>query len=388
MIRVGVALVLLAIGGSASPVVAQEACPPLAAPAAGSPLPAPTGPLKVGRRALHVPGSPELMLHFWYPAEPVGSAAPAPYLHGWPSAREKLTEPARRLFRDAFCAFDQGRVYSTAVNDAPVATRDRRYPLLVFSPGLGIPSFAYAAQLDDLASHGYVVAAVEYAPTAAFVLFPDGRVERMDAAKWDAVGKLPFDAPETRDFERTEIAAGAAAVRSALDALTRLDRSHPLAGRLDFDRTGVFGHSVGGMFATRAAQTDRRFRAALSEDAIGPGVLSFAEQDGRTTAARVALFFRPVPQSQRTNVPKLLASYPAGTLLAAPVAGTAFSHMSFSDVLLIRAADPAERERQLRNLALVRSVTRTFFDETLRGRTVPTASVTAQFPEISVEVSK
>jgi hypothetical protein len=377
----------------AAPAAAQAPCTP--APAAGSNaslLPAPTGTFKVGRLAHHIKGTPgsastsELMLYVWYPADAAATGRPVPYLAGWPDAQQGLREHAQRLFRDAFCAFEQGRIFSHAITGAPAASG--RFPVLLFGHGLGVPGFAYASQFEELASHGYVVVAVEHEPSAAFVLFPDGRIGAMDVAKWNAIGKMPQDSAELLQFERTQVENGALALRRGLDELAVLDKASPLAGRLDLTRAGVFGHSLGAMAAQRASQVDRRFGAVLSQDAIGPAVLAFAAETGKQTTARVGLFFRPIGDGVRARVETLFTSYPRGTILVTP-ASTGFAHMSFSDVLLLRAGDNADaRGAALRNLVIVRALTRTFFDHALKGSSTAPAALPAQgYAELTVRTS-
>ena len=372
----------------AAPAAAQTPCAPAPAPAGiASPLPTPTGAFKVGRLARHVSAAattPELMLYVWYPADAATAGRSAPYLAGWPESQATLRAHAERMFREAFCAFEQGRIFSHAIERAPVASG--RFPVLVFGHGLGVPGFAYASQFEDLASHGYVIVSVEHEPTAAFVLFPDGRVGSMDAPKWNAVGKLPPD--QQLEFERAQIEPGALALRRAIDELSALDTTGALAGRLDLTRLGVFGHSFGAMAAMRAAQTDRRVRAVLTQDAFGPGLVSYATETGKQMTARVGLFFRPLGANVRGQVENMWALYPPGTLLVTP-ASPGFSHMSFSDLLLLRASDNAEtRAQALRNLTLVRAMTRTFFDNALRGSAASPSALPGQgYPELTGRTS-
>jgi hypothetical protein len=63
--------------------------------------------------------------------------------------------------------------------------------------------------------------------------------------------------------------------------------------------------------------------------------------------------------------------------------------MSFSDVLLLRAGDNAEaRAQALRNLTLVRTMTRTFFDNALKGSAALPSALPAQgHAELTVRTS-
>jgi hypothetical protein len=173
-----------------------------------------------------------------------------------------------------------------------------------------------------------VVAAVEYTPAAPFVVFPDGRVEMFQTERFNVLSAKP----EGLQYEKLQIEGGARA--------------------------------------------------------ISPGVLSFAADDGRRSTARIGFFLRPIPASQVTNVSQLLASLPPGTLLATP-SSPGFAHMSFSDLLLLRAGPNAEaRAAPLRNLALVRAFTRSFFDQALRGAPSGPASLPIQgYSELKIETA-
>jgi hypothetical protein len=151
---------------------------------------------------------------------------------------------------------------------------------------------------------------------------------------------------------------------------------------------GVFGHSFGAMAAMRAAQLDTRFGAALTQDAVSPATLAFAGESGRQTRARVGPFFRPIPPNQRERIEQLFESYAPGTILVTPVS-PGFAHMSFSDLLLLRAGENVEtRAAALRNLTLVRALTRTFFDNALKGSPGAPAALPGQgYAELTIRTS-
>jgi hypothetical protein len=62
--------------------------------------------------------------------------------------------------------------------------------------------------------------------------------------------------------------------------------------------------------------------------------------------------------------------------------------MSFSDMLLLRAGANAEtRASATRNLAIVRAMTRSFFDNALRGSSAQPADLPASgYSELTIEV--
>ena len=105
-------------------------------------------------------------------------------------------------------------------------------------------------------------------------------------------------------------------------------------------------------------------------------------------AARVGLFFRPLGNNVRGQIERMWSLYPNGTILVTP-ASPGFAHMSFSDLLLLRAGDNAEtRAQALRNLVLVRALARTFFDNALKGASAAPAALPGQgFSELTVRTN-
>src|SRR5947209_13168273 len=116
------------------------------------------------------------MVDIWYPADVPQSATTAPLLPG----ASRLTGISEQIigdqFKQAWPAVRSGAVASHAVENAPITSKLNKFPVLIFSPGLGSATFAYTSQLEDLASHGYCVAAIEHTYDTPAVIFPNGRI--------------------------------------------------------------------------------------------------------------------------------------------------------------------------------------------------------------------
>jgi hypothetical protein len=48
------------------------------------------------------------------------------------------------------------------IENAPIGRGKKKFPLLLFGHGWGNPSFLYTAELQDIVSHGYVIAAIDH----------------------------------------------------------------------------------------------------------------------------------------------------------------------------------------------------------------------------------
>jgi len=259
---------LLLAAGLAGVVLTTTAATASAAPApARFSLPAPTGPYAVGSTELHlvdearpdpwVAGTTrELMVTVRYPARPSGNPA-TPYL-----------TPAVAA---AAAAEDAGRLGVTADRlDYTFATHARadaaaaggRRPVVLYSPGARFPRATGTAQLEQLASEGYVTVAIDHTHEPAAVEFPGGRVERRALPSGPEAGKQL-------------IATRVADTRFVLDELETLarggnpDAEHrglPAGLSLDLSRVGMFGHSAGGFTTGETMVSDRRIDAGADLD--------------------------------------------------------------------------------------------------------------------------
>ncbi len=200
----------------------------------------------------------ELMAHLFYPADPKSSGARAPYIPDAEEMRPPWSEA--QLGRiTALRAFSQE-------NAAPT-NGTARYPVVIFAPGGGMKALTYHVLLEDLASHGWVVAAIDPPYNARAVRFPDGRVlGNLQPAErgWPQ----PRNREENQRFYQERIVHWSRDISFVIDQLLALDKGKgPFAGRLDIQRgVGVFGHSRGGQAAGTARLLDGRVRGAINID--------------------------------------------------------------------------------------------------------------------------
>lgn len=111
-----------------------------------------------------------------------------------------------------------------------------------------------------LASHGFIVAAVEHVPD-----FP------READELESLEQMhELDARTTRR---------AADLQFVLDRITELNADDPakrFKGKIDLDRVGVIGHSFGGAAAVEACYLDKRFKSAVNLDGAVYGTVAYA----------------------------------------------------------------------------------------------------------------
>jgi predicted dienelactone hydrolase len=136
---------------------------------------------------------------------------------------------------------------AASVEGAAPARGTAPFPVIVFSPGGGQKVLTYSALLEDLASHGYIVAAIEPPYNAPAVRFPDGTlVMQLPESErgWPRASTLEMFLQNYRE----RVLHWAKDISFVLDQLTRLNAGPGLlAGRIRVQRAGAIGHSFGGL---------------------------------------------------------------------------------------------------------------------------------------------
>jgi hypothetical protein len=284
----------LSIGLGALALIAAAALP-IAVPVFR--FPTPTGPYRIGTLtylwvdasrsevfAADPKGRRQLMVQVWYPAQAKDSAPPAPYLQ---DADAVMATFARIHDKPAFVFAHFKYVTTHAAPSAAVALDQTRYPVLLFLEGATGFRQMNTFQVEHLVSHGYIVVAMDQPGAAAAAVFPDGhQVDGLTLAQFrstvgpsympggTAASATGLLLPNGRALDDGSIVPYLAKdVVFALDRLAALNQADPnriLTGKLDLQRVGAFGVSLGGIVVGEACRLDARLRACLLMDAPMP----------------------------------------------------------------------------------------------------------------------
>lgn len=354
----------------------------------------PTGPHAIGR-TIHAwrddaraevmsktPAKREVRVDLFYPATKPRNGRPAPYLPDVDAIERYADEhDGKGAFAGAFGAaypLLRSTVTHTYAN-APVAASPKRFPVVVFSHGGGINVLQYTTLIEEIVSHGYVVAAVEHPYDADFVVMPDGRI--IEQQGWDDSKRTPA---ERAAFHRERHRVNAADNSFVLDQLARIDSgaiASPLRHRLDLSRAFAIGHSLGGKVSIVSCAADDRWRGCVNLD----GGLDPGERYPRSDKPILAIFGAPAPvklpieteeqfAKRKERMGRFLEAASSRELiseydnLAAPgalafVSSPGFSHFSYYDLVQPDAEQwGATPERSRVNLAIVRACILAFLD--------------------------
>lgn len=365
-------------------------------------LPHPTGPFAVGTTEFHFvdttraephTGSPvdrrELMVRAWYPATAGAHGKPVAYL---PHAAAVGRAINNDHWPFGYPLMHLARVSTNSFARAPLPKGQDAYPVLVFSHGL---SMGHAGQntvlVEELASRGYVVFAIDHAHDGLATVFPDGRVALFSAESYDAADPEPSKELR-REEDRLRDTLDAAALlalaklaireqpqesqmrrywyevwsqdqRFVLDQIQRLQSGElpsPFTGRLQLSRIGVFGMSFGGVAAARTCALDSRCKAGINLDGFGAVAIESPPH------SMPFMYFSNGSISSNA----LFLDLDRGYRYFVKVRGA--EHMDFSDAPLLSplakltgASGPIDTSRML---ALTNAYVTAFFDRHLLGK--------------------
>jgi dienelactone hydrolase len=302
---------------------------------------APTGPYPVGTFSMALTDSSrheiystdpaalrKIMVQVWYPADPAPGTPLAPWVD-----HVDIFGPAiaRVLHLPSFFLDHLKYARTDSYLDAPVSNAQATYPLLLFSHGWTGFRAQNTYQIQELVSHGYIVAAVQHTYGAVVTVFPDGTIVNYD----------PKALPESAPTDVYDAAANrlvdqwAGDLGFVLDTLTQMnasDTQHGLQGHIDLSRVGVFGHSTGGGATVEFCSRDPRCKAGLGEDAwLTPVSTSVLKQGLR----QPFLFLYSEQWSQKTENVALFDQLYAHSdqAVTATILGT--KHYDFTDLPLL-----------------------------------------------------
>jgi predicted dienelactone hydrolase len=352
-------------------------------------LPPPTGKFAVGRTQFHWVDENraeletrdpndrrELMVYLFYPAVTHSSAQTALYLPDAEALRPELKEDQIAKLR---------AVKTHSGQDSPMARKQKPYPVLIVAPGAGTKVLSYTAVMEDIASHGYIVAAIDPPYTAPAVKFPNGKVLRTLSP-----GERGWETATSReDFQRIYEQMIAYWCKDFGFVLTKLKdmntKDGRFAGSMDLVRVGAFGHSQGGHLVGKLRLLDPRFSAALNLDGnFGgqPFPTAKSDEGGATSFLWLERQYPwPLPERlQRMKMTEedfkktwvkgdeIMGSIKAGATRVT-IARPSIGHQDFSDASILDPnISPVERGGKLRTLAIERLVLQWFFDSTLKGK--------------------
>ena len=347
---------------------------------------------------------------------PTGEYAVGTVTYGWEDANRleafTLEDPAdhRKIAVQFWYPVDKEKGDKTgqAQENAPVAAGGKRYPLLVFSHGAFGFRGSNATTYMELASQGYIVASIDHAYHAFYTAYPDGSnaiisQDFLMQVQQNQAGQMSVEEDRATSFAWLDVRT--ADIRFTLDQAEAVDDgtiTGPLAGRMDLEKIGLFGHSLGGAASAAVCREDARCKAAVVIDATMFGEY---QRDG----AEGAMIEEPFPapllvfyngdtfnatEEHLGYVPDLYAfEHAAGPAYGVVVNGA--QHLNFTDLparapvlanllgqsMQVNGGTSGQIE-QARCTEILNRYLLAFFDQSLLGKSSPLLTGESMYAEV------
>lgn len=226
----------------------------------------------------------------------------------------------------------------------------KRFPVLVFSPGLQMTYYVYQSIIEDLVSHGYVVIGVNSPESAGITVFPDGH--------YDVFPQLTTD-EERLAYCNNNIATVSKDLEFVVQQIPVLnkDTGFLLQGKMNTTEVGTLGHSFGGAAAVQAALHTSNIKAAADFDG------SMWGDDYKQKIKQPILLLDSKETYETDPSLKILRKMMANGSYEVVVDKA--DHSDFSDMMLLQGSltdNGVEVETAKEKIALTRYAVRSFFD--------------------------
>ncbi len=263
-------------------------------------------------------------------------------------------------------------VQTHSTDGARLAPELTRIPLLVFSPGNATFPALYTSYAEDLASHGYIVAVLDHPYDSAATRLSDGTIIEL--------ATQPTEGEELLAFRQERVKVRSQDIAFVIQQFILLDEGaidSSFEARLDLDRIGALGHSIGGMTAAQSCIEDERIRACANMDGVTNALPAYPSSDGRGPSQPFLFLAKPFPRMQgesdddsqrrlaflHSQGNAMLDDVRFGQSYRVTISGA--THATFSDEEFLLSGE-SERPRELLNFA--RAYLLAFFHESLNGQ--------------------
>lgn len=231
-------------------------------------FPQPTGNYSVGmqRFAWTAPNQKDdraqFMVDLFYPSS--DQSQKSPYQPKKMAAYTAILPQETHLPRIAWhCLL--ANIFSYAQQNAPLAHNHDRFPVILYLPGINSVDL-HNLYLEELASHGYILCAIEPPRDIMLSVLPNDRIITADSALKKATAHNDREA--IYRYRNEAHIRWIDYINAALQELTSLNQQSdsPFYQRLDLTNLGLIGHSHGGAVVTDFCMKDARCKAGINMD--------------------------------------------------------------------------------------------------------------------------
>ena len=141
------------------------------------------------------------------------------------------------------------------------------YPLIIFSHGLGGNRTQNTIMIEELASHGFVIIAIEHAYDANISIFDNGDIaDYRSGINYQRRNTQKITPEEFWAIRLPQLQTRAKDVSYIIDQLELGNLPEKIINIIDLNNIGVFGHSFGGATSIYSSYYDDRIDACINLD--------------------------------------------------------------------------------------------------------------------------
>ncbi len=222
-------------------------------PCSAEPFPVPSGSYTVAvayrsyvrPASLRTAADRPLGISIWYPIAGESNSPPASYCND--ANLIKALRQEQYLNLSDSILHDWKKLKTAAIPASMEYLPLTNIPTLLFSPGLGMTRINYTTIAIEIASHGYLVAAIDH-PGSGITVLPDGK----------AMGVIPNSGGPDGKVEEL--------CRDASFIVKELLTDDLFKNSIAPNALAMAGHSLGGAAALNVAAYDHGFKAAINLD--------------------------------------------------------------------------------------------------------------------------
>ena len=197
----------------------------------------------------------KLAVQIWYPVNKDEKGKFAPYI----SDIQPIAKGLKKALHLPSFLFQQLSLVKThSMLNVHVSPEKSNYPVLIFSHGLTGFRNQNTFEVEELASHGYIIVGIDHTYDAAATIFTDGSSAEIRFKNLSGFDEL--------DSHITLWEKDVSFVLNELEKLNKNDRKNLFINRMDLNQIGMFGHSYGGATAVQMLMKDDRIKAAVNMD--------------------------------------------------------------------------------------------------------------------------
>ncbi|MDH3651111.1 MAG: hypothetical protein OEQ53_15595, partial [Saprospiraceae bacterium] len=358
----------------------------------------PTGNFRIGQRTFFYnkqkSGNDRLLsFQVWYPTN-LESENKLPF-----RTEEVISSVSDFLGIPNFSISYFSEIESNTILNAPTIP-SKVFPVLIYNHGYGGFTQVYQTVFEDLASHGYIIVSIGHENESALLIKENGEVIRngpdnefyakrapelsgAEIGRWQSVILNSNNIDENTEAYRKMLKltplhnestnlweSDTKAVIDILEAIN--NEGEELAGIFDFDRIGIFGHSLGGATAGQMCFGNTPIKAGINLDGF---------QFGDLFSNKLEVPFMFVSSNQEGD--RYLRAF---TFIknskqdCYQISIEGFSHDNFTDLKYIIEGDKEAMELQ-------RTLVRVFFDKYLKDKPINLKGLEREYERISFDFS-